>query len=60
MTDDPRAGGMNEAVSVKADDQTMYFAAFGMQSSGERGERLTPQGAAELFWALFIRPLQGR
>jgi hypothetical protein len=33
MTDEPR-GGMNEAVSVKADDQTLYFEVLGMQSSG--------------------------
>src|SRR6202034_703055 len=33
MTDEPR-GGMNEAVSVKTDDQTLYLEALGMQSSG--------------------------
>jgi hypothetical protein len=60
MTDDPNSGGMNEAVYVKANDQTMYFEALGMQSFGDRGEKLTPQGAAELFWALFIRPLQSQ
>ena len=58
MTDEPRHGGMNESVSVKADDQTLYFEALGMQSYGRDKERLSMQGAAELFWALFIRPLQ--
>jgi hypothetical protein len=58
MTDEPRGGSMNEAVSVKADDQTLYFEALGMQSSGRDKEKLTFQGAAELFWELFIRPLQ--
>jgi len=58
MTDDPGSGTMNEAVYVKADEQSMYFEAIGMQSFGQRGEKLTPQGAAELFWSLFIQPLQ--
>jgi hypothetical protein len=57
MSDEPR-GGMNEAVSVKADDQTLYFEALGMQTFGREKEKLTFQGAAELFWELFIRPLQ--
>jgi hypothetical protein len=57
MSDEPR-GGMNEAVSVKADDQTLYFEALGMQAYGREKEKLTFQGAAELFWELFIRPLQ--
>jgi len=59
MDDNPRHGGMNEAVSVKADDQTLYFQALGMQSYGRREkEKLSLQGAAELFWGLFIQPLQ--
>jgi hypothetical protein len=58
MTDEPRYGGMNEAVYVKADDQTLYFEALGMQSYGSDTDKLTFQGAAELFWGLFIRPLQ--
>ncbi len=58
MTDEPRHGGMNEAVLVKADDQMIYFEALGMQSFGNSKEKLTLQGAAELFWEIFIRPLQ--
>jgi hypothetical protein len=59
MDDNPRHGGMNEAVYAKADDQSLYFEALGMQSYGNRGkEKLTSQGAAELFWELFIQPLQ--
>ena len=59
MDDTPRHGGMNEAVSVKSDDQTLYFQALGMASWGNRDkEKLTSQGAAELFWEIFIRPLQ--
>jgi hypothetical protein len=58
MTDEPRHRGMNEAVLVRADDQMIYFEALGMQSYGSRKEKLTCQGAAELFWEIFIRPLQ--
>jgi hypothetical protein len=58
MTDEPRYGGMNEAVYVKADDQSLYFEPIGMQSYGQKHEKLTFQGAAELFWNLFIQPLQ--
>jgi hypothetical protein len=58
MTDEPRHGGMNEAVYVKADDQMLYFEALGMQSYGSGKEKLSFQGAAELFWDLFIGPVQ--
>lgn len=58
MTDELRHGGMNEAVMVRADDEMIYFEALGMQSYGNSKERLTFQGAAELFWELFMRPLQ--
>ena len=57
--DDNAIRGINEAVSVKADDQTLYFEALGMQSFGARNKaKLTAQGVAELFWELFVRPLQ--
>jgi hypothetical protein len=58
MTDEPRHGGMNEAILIKTDDQMIYFEALGMQSFGNSKEKLTFQGAAELFWEIFIRPLQ--
>lgn len=59
MDDNPRHGGMNESVSVKADDQTLYFQSLGMQSYGKHErDKLSPQGAAEVFWDLFIQPLQ--
>jgi len=58
MTDEPRHGGMNEAVLVRTDDQMIYFEVLGMQSYGSSKEKLTFQGAAELFWELFMRPLQ--
>jgi TIR domain len=58
MTDEPRQGSMNEAIYVKADEQMLYFEALGIQSFGRGKEKLTFEGAAELFWDLFIRPLQ--
>jgi len=59
MDDSPRHSGMNEAVSVKADDQMLYFQALGMHSYGRREkEKLSPQEAAEVFWDLFVQPLQ--
>jgi hypothetical protein len=59
MDDNPQHGSMNEAVSVKNDHQSLYFQALGMQSGGSRDKQtLTAQGAAELFWELFIHQLQ--
>jgi hypothetical protein len=58
MDDNARSGSLNEAVSVEADDQSLYFKALGMQSSGHSDDKLSFQGAAELFWGLFIRPVQ--
>jgi hypothetical protein len=58
MTDEPQHHGMNEAIYVKYDDQSLFFEPLGMQSYGARREKLTMEGAAELFWAIFIRPLQ--
>ena len=60
MNDAPSDGTMNEAVTVKNDDQNLYFEAFGLQSFGgpDKKKRLAAEGAAELFWEIFIRPLQ--
>lgn len=49
---------MHEAILVRVDDQMIYFEALGMQSYGSGKEKLTFQGAAELFWDIFIRPMQ--
>jgi TIR domain len=57
MTDEPRSG-MNEAVMVKDDEQSLYFESLDMQMTGHKNQKLSFQGAAELFWELFIRPLQ--
>ena len=58
ITDAPIHGGMNEAVYVKADEQALFFEPLGMQPYGRNRDKLTHQGAAELFWSIFIGPLQ--
>lgn len=51
----------NERVSVEADDQSLYLRSMGMASmySGRADpEKLSHEGAAELFWAMLVSPLQ--
>jgi hypothetical protein len=60
---DPDAtNSMNEAAGVADDGQTMFLKATGFSTvvsgQGMQKERLTKHGAAEMFWALLIAPLQ--
>lgn len=56
-----QSNSINESLSVQADDQMMYLLAMGMASWGfERDQKLSQEGAAELFWSILIRPLQER
>ena len=51
----------NESLSVDADDQTRYFRSMGMARFGAGGQqKLSFEGAAELYWGLFIERLQQR
>lgn len=53
----------NENLTVEADDQGLFLKALGMATLGGRGDsdrHLTFEGAAELYWALLIEPLQRR
>lgn len=51
---------MNDSMTVEADDQVLYLRSMGMSSLGrERDEKLSQEGAAELYWSLLIGPLQG-
>lgn len=53
------SGSSNEMLNVEFDAQSMYMKALGMQSySGQKESKLSAQGAAEYFWALFIERLQ--
>lgn len=52
----------NENLRVEADDQSLHFKSMGMARYGRRpeDEKLSFEGAAELYWGLFIEPLQQR
>lgn len=55
-----QSGSMNESLTVEADDQSLYLTSMGMTtfSGRQREEKLSQEGAAELFWGLLIQPLQ--
>jgi hypothetical protein len=56
-------GSFNESLSVENDGQTLYLKPLGirMMSYGDRNkEKLSVEGAAELYWSLFVEPLQRR
>jgi hypothetical protein len=60
--DPDTTNSMNEAADVSDDGQTIFLKATGFSTvvsgKGKEKERLTPQDAAEMFWALLIAPLQ--
>lgn len=59
--DSGATNGLNEALSVTEDDESLHLKPFGIGSmvSGQpQKQRLTEEGGAELLWALFIEPLQ--
>lgn len=51
----------NEMLNVEADDQAMFLKSMGMarfmRGRGDE-EKLSQEGAAELYWEMFIEPLQ--
>lgn len=50
---------LNESLSVNADDQAMFLVSMGMAGLGRKGDqKLTPEGAAELYWGMLVEPLQ--
>ena len=56
-------GGVNEWLSVEADDRGVFLSAGGMSrmmGNRQQGARLTLEGGAELFWGMLIKPLQPR
>lgn len=50
----------HEQLTVHADDQSMFLRSMGMVtlSGRDRDEKLSLEGAAELYWGMFIAPLQ--
>jgi hypothetical protein len=59
--DSASSGSYNESLSVEADEQALYLKPFGMSMMGRGGReasKLSPEGGAELYWGMFIEPLQ--
>lgn len=58
--DSARHNSFNESLSVEHDDQTLFLQLLGMSTLHRTDEKrkLTPNGAAEYYWEMFIDPLQ--
>ena len=53
------SNSFNEGLSVEADDQMLFLRSSGMSLRRQGGEeKLSQEGAAELYWSMFIEPLQ--
>lgn len=53
------SNSLNESLSVSYDEQSLFLTSMGMSGFGTtRGQKLTQEGAAELFWEQLIGPLQ--
>jgi hypothetical protein len=49
----------NESLTVQADDQSLYLKTLGIASlAGDRDQKLSQEGAAEVFWSILFSPLQ--
>jgi hypothetical protein len=48
----------NEHLRVEADDQALFLTSMGMSFERRRDSKLSQEGAAELYWARFIEPVQ--
>lgn len=57
-----QSNSFNEQLTVHADDQALFLRSMGMSMSRGRDheEKLSLEGAAELYWGIFISPLQSR
>lgn len=62
-TETTDSNSFNESLTVEADDQALFLRSMGWAGAG-RGrrddEKLSQEGAAELYWDMFIAPLQRR
>ncbi|TBZ22485.1 toll/interleukin-1 receptor domain-containing protein [Rhizobium leguminosarum] len=54
------SNSFNEMLHVEYDDQSLFLRSTGMRiGKGSNAEsKLTPEGGAELFWTIFMEPLQ--
>jgi hypothetical protein len=48
------SNSFNESVSVETDEQSIYFKPLGMSSFESHDKKLSVEGAAEGYWALFL------
>ena len=53
-----RPGSYNENLTVETDEQALYLKALGMSFAHQREGKLSMEGAAELYWGMFIETLQ--
>ncbi|WP_422010919.1 toll/interleukin-1 receptor domain-containing protein [Roseateles sp.] len=51
-------GSFNELLNVHTDEQSLFLTTMGMSFGGGREKRLSPEGAAEFLWELFIKNAQ--
>lgn len=58
--DDAGSNSFNENLSVENDEQSIYFKPLGMSTYDSREKKLSFEGAAEAYWALFLEPIQPR
>ena len=61
--EDGETNAFNESLSVENDEQSLFLRPLGMSMQGVmpgNDAKLTQEGAAELFWAIFMRPIQPR
>lgn len=50
---------INENMTVEADEQSLFLKCLGMSSRDQNGDgKLSFEGGAERYWAMFIEPLQ--
>ena len=58
-TENATTNGFNENLTVEADEQTLFLRSMGMAHFGQsKDQKLTFEGAAEIYWQMFIKPLQ--
>lgn len=60
MSERAATSGYNEAVVAEADDVSLFLRAMGMSRGSwpKSDPKLSPEGAAELFWFILMEPLQ--
>lgn len=59
-TETSDSNSYNENLSVESDDQMLYLQSMGMSFRRGGDVKLSQEGAAELYWAMLIEPLQNR